>query len=868
MSVPQPKYAIEGHCSAIDSETLYVYSAAGLQTLPLKENATWAVGPAGKPVDGAACVRAVPNGDTSQAALYVVGGSSEDSSYGGLQRYFFGNKTWETLPLPMPMKANVIQSRTNHSAAYLNDTQSILVYAGSQPNAPSYLSSQTFLISTQPPYNVEGFTSTAPTTNQPILQPWDSSRAVLVGGSPWSTEVNLFDPASGGWQPLGTNISEPLPIGTRGTIVAGSDGSKVLETFDFTTSPNKVTQTVLLGANGATVPNGQTVGSSTSSRKRKRDLTLADWPSYNNTDAPSVTRSDYSVAQDPNNMAVIAGGNTESSISMFDQTGNTWVDAGKYFNGDGQQPLQPSTTSGIDPATTSGTGPANASASATAAGLPGGESAHDRMLRTLGITLGVLCGIAAVFILALLFMRWRKMRRRRSDEYIDEKTGNRMSFADRGASFMKEAGGSVNNLAPPAKDRYGSSANGGSHSSLAIIAGKFNSNKRNTSSHAPKGSYESTTHLVKDKNGNLVVSEPVEMMDIGEKKGLPTLPRKPVPAAQQQPTPTLAVYGASPESDDTALRKRSSGWSKYFATSQPNGLSHLPSAYVKPHSSTDGSEYTDGRGTSQISRIPSSALVPPLDIDFSKTVDGQRLSHVTSGSPAFGNSTEDLARRGSTVAVAAGQKGIIEGGDRPQSQTTTSSYDRSTMSSNLSSDYYNRSGNTLWTPMSNTFKDHVNSRPASSLYTNSVYEQRIPSRGARGASPGFFPGAGTSYKPSSKVKMGHSASPSADWAAPKAPGLQTIQDRDSTVTVFPGSERELKLSVREQPDAQMDWPMPPKAGDLKPAEDRDSTVTVFPRGVTSGYYNRQSENAQPGAERKPANTDMSWLNLGLGSNKA
>ncbi|KAK5120994.1 hypothetical protein LTR85_005778 [Meristemomyces frigidus] len=836
MSVPQPSIALEGHCSAIDDDTLYVLSPAGLQSLPLKENATWSEEPNGESVTGPTCVTS-----ESQGALYVIGGSSSDDSYNGLQRYFFGNKTWETLSPP----ADVMQGRTNHSAAYLTDSESILVYAGSQPDAPSYLSSQTFMVSTEPPYNIQSFTSQAPPTNQPILTPWNSSHAVMVGGSPYNTEVFTFEPTAG-WQQLSTNLTQTIGSASRGLIVDGSDGSKVLEVYNVNASPNTVSQIVLLAANGQPAATGQTIGSGFSSRKRKRDLTLDNWPSYNSTGAPTATRTDCAVAQGSSGLAVISGGNSDSPLALFDQSGNGWVDASKFFDSkDEQQPLQ---SSSIASAASSASATSSSKASKTAtAGSGSGLTSHQRMLRTLGVTLGVLCGIAACFILALLFLRWRRMRRKKQEDYLDEKPGNRMSFADRGASFMKEAGGSINELAPPAKDRYKSGApSGGSHSSLAIMAGKFGNN-RNTTSHQPKASYESTTHLVKDRTGAHNMSEPMEMIDIGDKR---TPVRKPVPRTELTP-PAAMAYDPEKELPPMDDRNRSSGWSKYFATSGPtgpNGLSHLPAAYLKPPSSTnlsdDRSVYTSGV-PSHPSRIPSSILVPPLDIDFSKTLDGQRLSHVTSGSPSFNHSREDLAKRGSHAEMAEGFKGLIVT-PRPDSRdrrsqisgySLSSNNNRttvgSTLSSNLTSDYYNESGHTPWTPTSANFKDLVNSRPTSSNYTSSVIEPRVPSRGK---SPGFFPGAGTSYRPATRSKMSSSAAPTSDWAAPKANGL----------------------------------------GVPKPAEDRDSTLTVFPRGVPSAYYadrekakESQAQQAQLSqapqrSSQKAMVSDMSWLNLGLG----
>jgi hypothetical protein len=443
-------------------------------------------------------------------------------------------------------------------------------------------------------------------------------------------------------------------------------------------------------------------------------------------------------------------------------------------------------------------------------------------LRTLGITLGVICGIAAIFIIVLLFLRWRKLKKRKEEGYLDEKNdGTRMSFQDRGASFMKEAGGSINGLAPP-KQTWNDSANG-SHSSLAIITGKFGG-KRNTN-HEPKPSYDSTTPIW-DKNGGTVRSEPMEMVDLEEKK----IERKPVPRNEPRAPsspygPNLTAADATRKSmDSMEMRKRSSGWSKYFATSQPtgpNGLSHLPSAYVQTNKLSDASVYSTDRTSSQPPPIPSSILVPPLDIDFTKTVDGQRLSHVTSGSPAFNDSREDLARGGSSLAPE-GQKGLIVDPLRQSSGTDTiSSYNRSTMST-TTSEYYNENP-TPWTPTSTSFKDHLNSRPPSSVYPPT--EPRVPSRGKGGG--GFFPGPGTSYRPSTKSKMGASAAPTSEWAAPAAKS-------GGRTSLFPKPT---------------------------PAEERDSTMTVFPKGVPSAYYAGREREQDPA---KPVNSDLGWLNLGLG----
>jgi hypothetical protein len=811
MSAPVPPTDLEGHCSAIYDNTLYVLSPNSFLSLPLKQHAQWSKESMGVPVKGAACVQ-------SDSALYVVGGSTSRSGYSGMQVYDFARKSWRTLPV----EVDVLSGRTDHSIAYLPDTQQILSYAGAQPNAPSYLSSQTFLVSTQSPYDILAFTSEAPPGHLPIVASFNTSHAVMVGGSDLNTQIYTFGP-SDGWQRMPTDIPGPLDPSSRATIIDGSDGSRVMEVYDLSTSPNNVTQIVLLGPGGTIATTGQTIGSSSSSRKRKRDLTLQNWPPYNSANAPDVTRTDCGVAQGPDGIAVISGGSEEVPVAIFNQDRNSWVDVDKFFDSkQRQQPLQPSQSTGT---TTSRPTPATSStptsSTTEAAGGSSDSSAHDRMLRTLGITLGVLCGIAAIFIIVLLFLRWRKMKKRKQEGYLDEKNdGARMSFQDRGASFMKEAGGSVNGLAPPEKGW--ASTNNGSHSSLAIITGKFG-NKRNTSNHEPKPSYDSTTPIWDKNAGTIMRNEPVEMVNLEDKN----IARKPVP--RHEPRPGSAPYGpnltpadaARKSTDSMDRRKRSSGWSKYFATSHPegpNGISHLPSGYLQSNKMSDASVYSNDRDSSKPPPLPTSILVPPLDIDFSKTVDGQRLSHVTSGSPAFNDSREDLAR-GGTHAAPQGQTGlIVDPSSRRSGSETISSYNRSTMSSN-SSEYYRESHPTPWTPTSTSFKDHLNSRPPSSVYPTS--EQRVPSRGKGGG--GFFPGSGTSFRPSTKSKMGHTATPSSDWASPA---------KNAGAPVIP-----------------------------RPAEDRDSSVTVFPKGVPSAYYAGREREAE---QAKPVNSDLGWLNLGLG----
>lgn len=693
MSAPVPKKSLSGHCSVIDNNTLYVLTSNAFQSLPLKENATWSSLPTGESVTGSACVRAVPNGDEANAALYVIGGTSGDDSFGGMQRFFFSNQSWETLtPLTTDMKG-----RTDHSITYLNDSSSILVYAGSQPQSQTDLSSQTFLISVNEPYDISSFTSQAPPANQPILLPWDSSSAVMLGGQENNKRIFTFDPTNG-WEPLDTNLTSPLTTGAKAALISGGDGSKVLEVYDATTSPNGVQQLVLLGAGGSTASNGQTISSpsstsdkSSSSRKRKRDLTLSNWPDYNSTNAPTAKRSEYSVAQSSNGLAVISGGNDDEPLNIFNQQKNAWVDNEVFFGGSNQVPLTTATPSATStPSVTSTTSATATTTSAEPEGVKKATSNNTR--RTLGITLGVLSAVAVLFAAALIYMRWRKNRRKQEQNYVDEKNADRMSFADRGASFMKEAGSSIaelNSMKPPPAPFHGHNdsqssiamfggaklANGGhgqprmqdtrapatematlappnfhdgnnnNHSSLAIIAGKFGAN-RHSRNIGSKGSFESTTRLVRSPSTEPTNGPAMELDEISNKTPTHAINRKPVAQGDHlAPAVIVTDQRSSAEPSPLHVKKRSSGWSKYFAPNDESG-------YFPAHANSSNlsvSQYTQSRVPSMPLSV-NSALVPPLDINnFRDDLEAQRFSAVAKGRPSFNHSSEDLAARGASL---------------------------------------------------------------------------------------------------------------------------------------------------------------------------------------------------------------------------
>lgn len=431
MGTPVPPVALSNQCSIIYNNTLYVYSPDALQSLPLQPNAQWNQEPMGISLVGATCLFGGVDGDNSQPALYVVGGSTNSSAakYTGLQRYSIQDKMWHTIK---PLVA-VTENRQHHGAAYMVDTSTILVYGGSQ-NGDSKPSTQTFLMATYPPYDVQSYQSPAPPVVDPIMLSWDHGHVGMVGGSSTNVGVWRFG-VDEGWIDVGVTLPNPLPdhaVAQCG-LLALDDQSKILETFDLSQSPNVVTRNVLLQAGGSPAPFGETAGGSATttalasstltttpnSRKRKRDLVLTNLPAYNSTFAPTTTRSGFSLSQGSNGLIVVAGGSSADQVAIFNQTANGWLNAAQLLNPQGKS----QTVVAGPSATASST--ATPTSSETAGASPG-HSSKSHPLTLLGVVLGTICGVAAILIILLLLLRYLKRSRhlkmqRQRDSYMGEK---------------------------------------------------------------------------------------------------------------------------------------------------------------------------------------------------------------------------------------------------------------------------------------------------------------------------------------------------------------------------------------------------------------------------------------------------------------
>jgi hypothetical protein len=510
----------------------------------------------------------------------------------------------------------------------------------------------------------------------------------------------------------------------------------VLETYDFSTEQVDVTRVALLGAGGAVATPGTIVGAPEKKRvippakKRRRYLTIDKWPSYNGTLAPTTQRTGFSLAQNANGYAVISGGDPKDPICIFDQKANSWVNATELFVGKDQIAIQsePTSTSvSSTPSATSATLSSTAAASSTAgAATPAASTTHhNRMLTVLGATLGAVFGIAAIVIILLLILRCLKERKKRAggDGYVEK--GDRLSFADRGAEFMSEAGGSVG-------QNYSASRNM-SQDSLAIVSGRAGP-KNYKKGHGAMGSDASTAGLVM-KPSPLGYSDPVEMAKIDQKTA--HIAEKP---PHPQPTATAVTVPLG--------RSRSSGWSRYFANNEATNLAQINSGrstYASDRTSAGSqSRYTSQYTDSGIYAHPSQA-VPPLELNFAK-FDNQRMSQVATGSPTLGHSRDNLPGQPMQAELARANS----------SGSTVSSLER-----NNSNPFGNgQSATESWTPVSG---NAWNQRPASSTYTDSV----------RDGTNSYYNDGTSSYYPKSNGPSFH-------------PGrVGAAEERDSIVTVFP-----------------------------------------------------------------------------------
>ena len=596
MPLPTPPVALDGQCSVVYNNTLFSYQSNAFQALPLNEGGEWTQLPMGVSVKGAVCVKAMSDG---QDVLFVVGGTTDSSSlsgYIGLQKYIFSEQKWQT---NNSTGSSVTQNRQMHSATYLNSSSSILIYAGYQDNIYQN-TSQTFTISTTEPYTMTSHSKhIAPAVAQPILLPWDESHAVMMGGNPNNREIWIFSQEED-WVKLDHELPSPLPdiSQVQGTIMTANNGSKVLQLFNMTTTPNTVMTHFLQNDNDTSLSSREIKPSSSlsystrkrrPSRKRRRDTTPAEYPVYNATLAPTTVRNGFSLAQASSGLVVISGGvgpTTNDPLCVFNQTGDSWIDAGQFFKA-------------TSPTSSSPTGSSTASPSSTsAAGTASPDPSNHGSLVIVGAVLGAVLGFAALCIIALLLLRCLRLRKEscRRGDYTPNAKGQ-MSFTDPGpggGGLMNSAGGSFNSINHDPNDLPRIIP-------LAAATG--------VGQQAKRGIF----HKAGDSSGS--------------SKSIFTRNKSPV-LAPPQPEPALAATSSERQTTDLlapeprTVPRADEGWSTYFMdNNNATDLTQLPQGYTRyetdsrpnTYTTASQSDYTsDSRVVSSQPRI--SAEVPPLNI--------------------------------------------------------------------------------------------------------------------------------------------------------------------------------------------------------------------------------------------------------------
>lgn len=607
MSLPTPLFPLKNHCSVVYNDTLYAYQSDSFQSLQLRNGSQWSVLPMGISADGARCVQAPMNGHDS---LFVVGGSTNASTqdYPGLQVYTFADKTWRN----WSTQVSVTQNRLMHGAAYLQSTSSILIYAGFQDN--SFLStSTTFTISTNDTNFVQSFPSDAPSVIQPILLPWNSSHAVLLGGNAENREVWVFSEADG-WDRLDVKLPNGLQDISRVQVALlnRGDGSRILEIFDQVASPDEVTTLQLRGPDGQPAAS-QGFSSPTSSsppaveRRQlrpgsRRDTVASTLPAYNNTFAPRATRNGFSLAQGPSGLVVITGGNDQVPISLFNQTENAWLDAVQFFN------APPAAVSAPSPTTASPTGSLTASPSASSSSPPllDPNTGRNQSLLIVGATLGGVFGFAAILVALLLLLRYWKQRqrmaRRRRAGKLPLENKHQMDFADQGAEFMSSAGGSFG------RSNHRASNSGQTATSTFVTKG---SNRTKRGFFHKAGDSNGSTKSLFGREKSPIISSPHPF----------TSPRPERPLLAVSPVRLDGLTFGVPSPEPRTEPRTDEGWSKYFANNNnATDLSNMPSGHTRYDHHSRPSTYTSSSHSNYTSsRVPSShphqsAEVAPLNL--------------------------------------------------------------------------------------------------------------------------------------------------------------------------------------------------------------------------------------------------------------
>lgn len=685
MTVPQPPMSLEGHCSAVHDNTLYVYTPDGFASLAFEQKANWTTLAPGVSVTGAACVTAAIEGDNNNLAFYVVGGTGNSSNYFGLQRYLYQDSKWETLG-----DSSYLSNLLGHGVGYLEDAATILVYGGAQNSNTA--SQSTYELPTTSPYTVDSkVPQGVPSAASPMLLKWNESTIALIGGYTSTTEVYLYANTTG-WVASGATLPSNISSETgRFAIVSDDEGNKILEDFNMDVSPNTMTSYEMIKDGIALAP-ASVFQPSPSKRS------LSEYPSYNSTNAGTTIRSDYAIAQSSDNLVVISSGSGNNSVSIFNQTSNSWTNTTELFYGSGTQTVlhgtTTTTTSSTPTATASSTASTTPSSSPSAAAAAS-DSSGEQVGVIIGATLGSICGAIVILVAILVLLRRKREQQYPEGERKGENGKDRLSFQDQGIEPLTES------AYPMAKSPVPVATI--SDDSLAIMSGKYAGEK---ALRAPNQSYG---------------------YGLG-KQGL-----SPIPSSGLAPSSmysddsdrsaavAAAVEAISSPGNKPGDRTTDEGWGKYFDDNRATNFAGMQS-----DRSTMSSAYTksDYRGSTA---WPMSNLAP---LDFGFLDQPKPLGQVHSGSPT----TELGGHTGRSLVIPESQSARISSADSVSIASDDDPHDTNwtgaghsswlgrPTSSNYSNSYYGASNTNLPATNSQSFARNSNARKSSVIIPDDIDE--------------------------------------------------------------------------------------------------------------------------------------------------
>jgi hypothetical protein len=513
---------------------------------------------------------------------------------------------------------------------------------------------------------------------------------LMVGGTTTNVNVFTFGPATG-WQDLGLTLPNPLPDHSvaQPALLTLDDGSKILQTFDLGVSPPTVTTNVLLNPGGAAASFNETVGASTTtatptptpfatSKLRRRSTSLDTFPQYNNSLAPSDTRTNFDLAQGDDGLVAFVGGNTNDPVVFYNQSANGWVAATSLL---GKQST---------PTTTQSAGSATSTSTPAASSSPGGKS-HG--LTILGAVLGSVCGLAAILIILLLWLRSVRRKRAHADkqnEYADDK--RRSNEEERGLQPLSRAGQPMGRSPVPSTviTEADSTAMTGSRADPKFLIRRVSSDRAQPGFRGSGIGFGQA--LFKRDKPPLVISKPM-MPVLGDYQERPSI-------ELGKATPADPVAARAAPTRKASQRKTDEGWGKYFQAEPPSATKSSFDTGTRQTSRGNGS-FWPGSGVPE-GAARSSSTKPPRIILRDSVGNPLQAHSVAAGSPTLEHGPSNPQSKG-LQAVQGIPARISSASSVTTSGTDDDDYEDDRFEGAFSSGVPASVHDHPWTPVGNTW---------------------------------------------------------------------------------------------------------------------------------------------------------------------